>query len=158
MIETIKNQNFIENLFDDLKIINCKLLFKASENFFSAKLFHDFCDDKGSTLILIKSKKGKCFGGYNPISWKTFDSKEYFTANGAFIFSIDKKTKIPLNSNSAILCNNDIGPEFGHDLVLSDFCDKNFDSSCSLDDIEHFSVEEYEVFSIEIAEIPVREW
>ena len=75
------------------------------------------------------------FGGYNPISWKSFNSKRYFAANGSFLFSFDQKTKMPLispSSQSAILFYNDIGPGFGGNLIISDFCDRNNDSFCSL--------------------------
>lgn len=118
----------------------------------------------GPTIIFIKSKKGMRFGGYNPVSWQSFNSKKYIPSNGSFLFSIDKEIKLPLispDSESAILCYSDTGPGFGHNLVISDFCDKNISSFCSLgyeyglrtflDDTENFSVEEYEVFSVELA-------
>ena len=46
-----------------------KLLYRSSENEYSAKSFHEYCDDKGPTLIIIKSSGGWIFGGYTTQSW-----------------------------------------------------------------------------------------
>ena len=47
-----------------------KLLYKASEHGYSAKSFHEYCDDKGPTLIIIKSSECWIFGGYTTKSWR----------------------------------------------------------------------------------------
>ena len=46
-----------------------KLLYRASEHEYTAKSFHEYCDDKGPTLIIIKSSRGWIFGGYTTQSW-----------------------------------------------------------------------------------------
>ena len=47
-----------------------KLIYRASEHEYSAKSFHEYCDDvKGPTLIVIKSSEGWIFGGYTTKSW-----------------------------------------------------------------------------------------
>ena len=47
-----------------------KLIYKASENEYSAKSFHKCCDNvKGPTLVIIKSSEGYIFGGYTTQSW-----------------------------------------------------------------------------------------
>ena len=46
-----------------------KLLYRASEHDYSAKSFHEYCDDKKPTLIVIKSSEGWIFGGYTTRSW-----------------------------------------------------------------------------------------
>ena len=46
-----------------------KLLYRASEHGYSSKSFHEHCDDKGPTLIVIKSSGGWIFGGYTTQSW-----------------------------------------------------------------------------------------
>ena len=46
-----------------------KLIYRASEHDYSAKSFHDYCDNKGPTLIVIKSSGGWIFGGYTTQSW-----------------------------------------------------------------------------------------
>ncbi len=46
-----------------------KLLYRASEHNYSAKSFHECCNDKGPTLVIIKSSGGWIFGGYTTQSW-----------------------------------------------------------------------------------------
>ncbi len=46
-----------------------RLLYRASEHGYTAKSFHECCDDKGPTLIVIKSSGGWLFGGYTTQSW-----------------------------------------------------------------------------------------
>ncbi len=46
-----------------------KLIYRASEHEYTAKSFHEHCDDKESTLIVIKSSGGWIFGGYTTQSW-----------------------------------------------------------------------------------------
>ena len=46
-----------------------KLLYRASEHEYSANSFHEYCDDKGPTLVIIKSSEGWIFGGYTTQSW-----------------------------------------------------------------------------------------
>ena len=49
--------------------VKWKLLYRASEHEYRSYSFHKYCDDKGPTLILIKSSKGWIFGGYTTQSW-----------------------------------------------------------------------------------------
>ena len=46
-----------------------KLLYRASEHGYSAKSFHEYCDNKGPTLMVVKSSGGWIFGGYTTESW-----------------------------------------------------------------------------------------
>ena len=46
-----------------------KLLYRASEHDNTVDSFHEYCDDKGPTLIVIKSSEGDIFGGYTTQSW-----------------------------------------------------------------------------------------
>ncbi len=41
-----------------------KLLYRTSEHEYTASSFHNYCDDKGPTLVIIKSSGGWIFGGY----------------------------------------------------------------------------------------------
>ena len=47
-----------------------KLLYRASEHGYTAESFHECCDNKGPTLVIIKSSEGWIFGGYTTQSWK----------------------------------------------------------------------------------------
>ncbi len=46
-----------------------KLIYRASKHNFSSLSFHKCCDDKGPTLVIIKSTEGWIFGGYTTQSW-----------------------------------------------------------------------------------------
>ena len=47
-----------------------RLIYRASEHGYTAESFHEYCDDKGPTLVIIKSSIGWIFGGYTTQSWK----------------------------------------------------------------------------------------
>ena len=51
---------------------NWKLIYRASEHDYTARSFHEYCDDKGPTLIVIKSSEGWIFGGYTTQSWSGY--------------------------------------------------------------------------------------
>ena len=53
------------------------LIYRASEHGYTAKSFHEYCDDKGPTLIVIKSSGGWIFGGYTTQSWEVTYYDEY---------------------------------------------------------------------------------
>ena len=46
------------------KDVNFQLLYKASQDGWTAANFHTKCDNKGATITLIKSEFGKTFGGF----------------------------------------------------------------------------------------------
>ena len=46
-----------------------RLIYRASEHEYSARSFHECCDNKGPTLIVIKSSEGWLFGGYTSQIW-----------------------------------------------------------------------------------------
>ncbi len=46
-----------------------KLLYRASEHDYTPESFHEYCDDKGPTLVIIESTEGWIFGGYTTQSW-----------------------------------------------------------------------------------------
>ena len=46
-----------------------KLLYRASEYDYTTSSFHEYCDNKEPTLVLIKSSGGWIFGGYTTQSW-----------------------------------------------------------------------------------------
>lgn len=46
----------------------CKLLYRASRDGQQATNFHQTCDNKSSTIVIIKSNNGSVLGGYNAIN------------------------------------------------------------------------------------------
>ncbi len=65
----IVNQQYDSYLKEWAGDYKWKLLYRASEHRYTGKSFHDYCDDQGPTLIVIKSSKGWIFGGYTTQSW-----------------------------------------------------------------------------------------
>ena len=63
---TIKEDlDFFNLLLTELPSIRrFKLFFRASDHQFSAKKFHEYCNNKGSIMIMIQSNWGNVFGGY----------------------------------------------------------------------------------------------
>ena len=65
----IVNQQYDNKLREWCGDYEWKLLYRASEHEYTAESFHEYCDDKGPTLIVIKSSGGWIFGGYTTESW-----------------------------------------------------------------------------------------
>ena len=71
--EFLADTQIVNQQYDDILREWCgdewKLVYRASEHGYSAKSFHEYCDDKKPTLIVIKSSGGWIFGGYTTQSW-----------------------------------------------------------------------------------------
>ena len=53
--------------------------------------FHKKCDNINNTLVLIKSKGKRRFGGFTPIPWKSKGGFIDDKRNQTFVFSLDNK-------------------------------------------------------------------
>ena len=88
------------------------LLFSKTKDGDSYETFHKLCDNKGDTVVLIKSNEGFTIGGYTPLDWDdTSGSKQ---DKETFLFSLTqnkKFTKKNLNVCS-IYCDKSCGPFF----------------------------------------------
>lgn len=83
---------YLKTLFVKSSVKKFTLLFRASENKFSADSFHKCCDNVTQTLTLIKTEYGKVIGGYTPLSWNS--SEKHWAADKSiesFIFSVDMR-------------------------------------------------------------------
>ena len=97
------------NKFSEKVTLN--LLYKATVDSDKASSFHERCDQAQSSLVLIKTDKGKRFGGFTTCSWSgdCIDKLD----EDAFIFSLDKMMiyeNIP--GEEAIGCYPTFGPTF----------------------------------------------
>jgi len=61
------------------------LLYNVPRDDFTAKKFHELCDDQGATLVIVKSQKGNIFGGYNADDWA---GNGYYFSSDSFLFSL----------------------------------------------------------------------
>ncbi|KAF2068630.1 hypothetical protein CYY_010045 [Polysphondylium violaceum] len=116
----------INDRIDNSKTIDFVLLYRASENEFSASSFHSACDGKGPTITLIETTDGCVFGGYNNQSWNNDD--KWYHDDKCFFFTLVKDhgvkpTKyLPIDTlkikKTIIGGFKDNGPMFGLDLNL----------------------------------------
>ncbi|KAJ5069007.1 pep-cterm sorting domain-containing protein [Anaeramoeba ignava] len=133
--EIIQEKEHIEKLkewINDNKFFSkMKKGFSATKDGFSAKNWHEKVDNKGKTLVIIKTKDNYIFGGFTKVGFtndKTKWSVEYSTSKGciedpnAFMFSIKNPKnyspqKFPVRkeeSQNAIMYHFDYGPIFGY--------------------------------------------
>jgi hypothetical protein len=64
-------------------------------HFNAPKRFHEKCDNKGATIMFIKTNNGCIFGGYNPVSW--LSDFCYSATDYAYLFSVtDGKGRQPV--------------------------------------------------------------
>ena len=143
------------------KLIRTQLLYKLSRDGDSIKEFHNRCDNKSPTLILIESLDGNKFGGYTISTWDGDIGKN---DGETFLFSLSKNMKYekkynPIN-NRDIVCGTSYGPYFGlNDLLFKNtmkYCQSYKGSQFSFLDKKSFSnnknntieVKEVEVFQI----------
>jgi hypothetical protein len=156
VLETIKNR---ESSFN--------LLYRGSKDGFAAKNFHEKCDNKGPTVVIIENTTGNKFGGYAAVSWTSagVDIKTNESFN-SFLFSIEKKQKLPYKPESGLrtLVHNQLyGPIFGYCALLifencnvdnKSYSDTSYGSYYQLKEGEYisgtknFTVKEIEVYSI----------
>ncbi|KAJ5079413.1 pep-cterm sorting domain-containing protein [Anaeramoeba ignava] len=99
IIRTKKNFNKLKEWINDDEFFSkMKLGFSAKRNGFNCKKWHDKCDNKGKTLIIIKTKDNYIFGGFTSIGftndkskWREEDRNRdygYIPDSKAFIFSL----------------------------------------------------------------------
>ncbi|GBC10234.1 hypothetical protein RclHR1_09460007 [Rhizophagus clarus] len=145
-----------------------KLIYRASREGFNTEKFHECCDNKGPTVVIIKvQNSGEIIGGYNPLDWRSFNStkKEPYIdheckTSNSFIFSLSSKSNgiIPILSRvtskkeSIIWCKKK-GPCFGLQDLWIQYNSRTGKSKQSsyenkIIDNETFEIKEYEVFQI----------
>jgi hypothetical protein len=152
-----------------------QLLYRASEDGFTAKVFHNKCDEFERVLVIIKSDFNHVFGGYTSKGWRP--SKPGYTHDvDAFLYSHINQDGSPCvikcsMPEYAIFYDPNTGPVFGAgmDLMLANNCNESWENSGRLgysykhpfysDNSEeaksflagshHFKAEEVEVFQLD---------
>ncbi|RGB40518.1 BTB/POZ domain-containing protein [Rhizophagus diaphanus] len=149
------------------------LIYRASLEEF--KFFHNRCDNKGPTVVIIKVRNsGEIIGGYNPLDWRSIklngedmpsNNSEFYNnhkckTSDSFIFSLFSSTNgvIPTLSRvsskkEAIIWCKDKGPCFGlQDLWIQSSSRSGKSKQKSYEKTiinrETFEIEEYEVYQI----------
>ena len=85
------------------KPLKFNLLFDTKRDGDNSSTFHDKCDGKCPTLIVIKSSIGYVFGGYVTSPWNANNSN--INAPNSFIFSLNQKQKYNASSENNYIIN-----------------------------------------------------
>jgi len=108
-------KNFILENLPGFENVETVLLYRGGKDGFMNKIFHMKCDNKGPTIVIMKTTKGKLSGGYTSESWETPPGNKWKQDTTAFLFSIDLETTYPINDpQKTIFCCAEFGPYFGN--------------------------------------------
>ena len=123
IIKSKEEWNLIYNNISKEKELKSELIYKSLIDGDEALDFHKKCDNIPNTIILIKTKSGKRFGGFSSEIWEN-SPYTWKSDNKAFLFNLDlmKIFKSHNNGNRAILSYSFLGPTFGYgyDLYVPD--------------------------------------
>jgi hypothetical protein len=143
-----------------------KLIFRMDENNNKSEEFHKACDNQGPTLVLIRTKTKRTFGGFTPLDWGKTGGGIKDESNQTFIFSLNlnKKFNMINQKGDGIYCSSNYGPNFGNcdfdlkeNMKIGETCANhncNFLSNNNLEltggkgDHENFDAEELEVYKV----------
>ncbi|KAJ6255082.1 hypothetical protein M0813_11739 [Anaeramoeba flamelloides] len=102
---------------------NLQRRFNSRTDGWKNQTFHQKCDNKGKSIVLIKLKNKSLFGGFAAVDWdSTTSGWKQSTGNKSFLFSLIsmdpnflEPLKMPCNQNQCyeIRCNPRNGPKFG---------------------------------------------
>ena len=103
-----------------------KLLYKATPEENTRDDFHRKCDNKGATVTIIETTKGKRFGGYTSLSWDS--SSLWKNDKEAFLFSLDndKKYDVIQDAEYKVYSNTGFGQWFGDSGNIGLAYEKNY--------------------------------
>ena len=154
---------FVMSLFPDKKF---NLLYRGSENSFSADRFSQMCSFKGATLTIVLSDKYRIFGLFTDIPLGCFTASSVKGNGNTFKFSVSKQgierfkvlpdcLELQLIDKSMIASEN---------FVIWDRCDKNkenmayigegFEGSDEIVDETHLAgAENFAVVEIEVYQV-----
>jgi len=114
---------FIGKLLKEISKGMGETQYVASKDGDSSGQFHSACDNKGPTVVIVKTKTGAVFGGYTDVNWG--GSAAYVSSSTSFLFRIRpamthhtvKKEKV----GNAVYRNSGYGPSFGggHDFYIA---------------------------------------
>ncbi|KAJ5079956.1 pep-cterm sorting domain-containing protein [Anaeramoeba ignava] len=160
IIEEKEHFNLIKEWINDNEFFSkMKLGFSTKKEGFDCRKWHSKCDDKGKTLIIIKTKDNYIFGGFTSIGYisdksqwsHNYGNNGYIPDPNSFIFSLrndknDRKPEKfptqPSKTNYAIYYHLPYGPNFGgvnvyksHDICFNSTLksgDSNFGNTYNL--------------------------
>jgi len=130
--ESKRENEFLEKIKEWTKMKRMELIYRGTRDGSSSNDFHNKCDNKGETIVLIKNEKDNIFGGYTSYPWGKDGS--YHSAPDSFLFTLTNiynisPTKFPSkNDQKEVYHHSTLGPSFGGgvDLIIyEDLLKKN---------------------------------
>merc|ERR1712013_518442 len=165
-----------KSAYGDITGLDTKLLFRASEHSYSANKFHQLCDQKGSTIVVIHNHYNHVYGGFTRQSWDA--DRQTITDPETFLFCIRPRVeafgfrRAEKKGEQALWNYQGYGPLFGrgNDVWITDKCNESRDSGygsaqsfkctgtefgASDEMVNQYgqcycTVDEYEVFSVNV--------
>lgn len=146
------------------KIKSYNLIYKPSVDGERASDFHRKCDEANNNLSIIKTKKGRVFGGFTTQNWKSSSSGGLFKYDAnAFVFSVNNKKIYRIkDKDKAIYCRTDLALFFSDtaDIYIYDNCFSSQGGTnqsayeyngelYALNGEARFNIEDYEVYKVE---------
>ena len=110
-----KYNKTLKNWINPNMKIKAELLYRLTRDGDEYQTFHNLCDNKGITLLLVKLIDGNILGGYITKDWDNH-SNCWKKDQDAFVFSLTQNVKCITNSNNnytAFYCGSSYGPYFG---------------------------------------------
>ena len=143
-----------------------KLLYKATPEENTRDDFHRKCDNKGATVTIIETTKGRRFGGYTSLSWDS--SSGWKNDKEAFLFSLDNDKKYDVIQDAVykVYSNTGFGQWFGSNgniglayeknyFIGNDTHQENFGDKCYSTTVENelsggktFNISKMEVYQV----------
>ncbi|KAJ6252098.1 hypothetical protein M0813_14540 [Anaeramoeba flamelloides] len=137
ILQIENNPKFIQILEKWIKEAGCnsnlQRRFNSRTDGWDHQTFHEKCDNKGKSIVLIKLNNKSLFGGFAAIDWDSYGGVKQSEGNKSFLFSLisldpnlkePKKMPVYKNKFNEIYCSSNNGPIFGWggpDLRLGDY-------------------------------------
>ena len=153
-------------------LIGIKLLYRSNiknKELNTATQFHEYCDNKGPTITIIRTNYNHIFGGYTSIPWSDGQKKPWKSDPTSFLFTIKPKFEIfkqkDKYSKYSVYHSKQYSVAFGegNDFVINNNSNEGTCyGNCSyntkygsdlcggpLNTYSHFNVNRYEVFLVQ---------
>ena len=93
--------NLVRDILGENQRLN--IMYIGSQHSFSAKMFHQLCDDKGATISICKSEHNHIFGFYTDVPWK-YDGGFKSQEGRAFLFKFQDEEVVIIEQKNNEAC------------------------------------------------------
>lgn len=115
--------SWLNEIYNKNSKYKLRLLYKASQESFSAITFKLLCNGVKSTVTIALTSGNQRVGGYTPLVWDVYANNQLIDKdNKSFIFSINQQSYYKIKENKFAITNKEYyGPIFGeNDLEFRD--------------------------------------